>query len=145
MSDIRTLIQKQKSFYKNIISINCPILNETVYFTSEGFNHLIYESNRAPRKISEQYLKLIFLKYVPKVITNCIEILETRKTKRKIWGKYKKIICYTLVYEVIKGIKVRVIIEKIGNGKCKFKSVMPHDKKSKIYSKKISMATKKRP
>jgi len=144
VGNIRTLISRQKLFYKSIVSIDCPILNETIYFTSEGFNHLIYESNRAPRKISERYLKLTFLDYVPKVITHCTEILETRKTKRKIWGKYKKILYFTLVYEITKGIKVRVIIEKIGNGKYKFKSVMPHDKKSKINSKIINMATKKR-
>ena len=88
-------------------------------------------------------MKLVFLEYVPDVIRNCSITVETRKGKRKIWGKYKKILCYKLVHEISPGKKVRVIVEKIGNGKCKFKSVMPHDKKSKTKSK-TKKPTKKR-
>jgi hypothetical protein len=88
-------------------------------------------------------LKLVFLEYVPDVIRNCSITVETRQGKRKIWGKYKKILCYKLVHEISPGKKVRVIVEKIGNGKCKFKSVMPHDKKSKTKSK-TKKPTKKR-
>jgi len=141
---IKRLIAKQRAFYKKIVSVDCPILGEVIFFTSEGFNHLLYESNRMPRKLSERYLKLIFLSYVVRVIKNCSEVAETRKVKRKMWGKYKKILWYKLVYEVSPGVRVSVIIEKIGNGKCRFKSVMPSDKKSKKISKRLNLAAKKR-
>jgi hypothetical protein len=55
MVDIRELINEKRAFYKSIVSLYCPILGETVYFTSEGFNHLLFESNRMPRKLSERY------------------------------------------------------------------------------------------
>lgn len=145
MTGIKELIDEKRTFYKSIVSLDCPILGETVYFTSEGFNHLLFESNRMPRKLSERWLKLVFLEYVPDVIKNCSITVETRKGRRKIWGKYKKILCYKLVHEISPGKKVRVIVEKIGNGKCKFKSVMPHDKKSKIKSRIPQKPTKKRP
>ena len=57
MSDLKKLVEKQKNFYKGVVSVFCPILNNTVYFTSDGFNHLLYESNRMPRKIGEQFMK----------------------------------------------------------------------------------------
>ena len=111
--------------------MHCPILNDTVYFTSEGFYHLLYESNRKPRKIDERYIKLIHLRHVPTVIQWCKLVSETRQVTKKIKGKEKTAVQYELVYEVKKRLKVRVVIERIGTGKHKFHSVMPHDKKSK--------------
>ena len=46
-------------------------------------------------------------------------------------GKQKSIVQYELTHMVSKNKTIRVIVEKIGLGKIKFLSVMPHDKKSK--------------
>lgn len=135
---LKNLREKRRIFYKQIVSIFCPILNESVYFTSEGFNHLLYERHKKPRSISEQYMKLQCLVYVPDVIKNCMRITDTRLVLRNIKGKLKKAKHFELVYEVSTGAKIRVIIEKVGTGKHKFKSVMPHNKRSqrKLASKK---------
>jgi len=132
MVTIYALKEKQKAFYKNIGSVFCPILNDTVYFTSEGFNHLLYESSRKPRTISEQFLKLQCLTHAPTVIRKCKVISEIRTIKRNVKGKVKEGTYYELVYEVKKEENIRVVIEKIGTGKHKFLSVMPHDKRQKI-------------
>lgn len=129
MQDIRDLKKEQRVFYKSIVSKFCPILNDTVYFTSEGFNHLLYETHGRPRRINEQFMKLRCLKYAPYVVSNCKLITETREVELKIKGKKKKAFYYALVYEVSKSLKIRVIVGKIGTGKHKFVSVMPHDKK----------------
>lgn len=121
--DIRPFIKKQKKFYKSLTFINCPILEDSVYFTSSGFNHLLYKSNRRPRNVGERILKLRCLTFAPEVIKKCVLISETRQTE--------KVIHYELVHEVSKGKKIRVIIEKPSMGKYKFLSVMPHDRKSK--------------
>jgi len=42
------------------------------------------------------------------------------------------VIRYALVYEVRKGIKMRVIIERVGDGRYTLLSVMAHDRISKI-------------
>lgn len=128
MGDIRKLKEKQKTFYKSIVSVSCSILNDTVYFTSEGFNHLIYKSNGKPRKISEQFLKLSCLTHAPDVIKKCGQITETRKFKKNVKNKLKDTIHYELVHEVSVGKEMRVIVEKVGTGKHKFLSVMPHRK-----------------
>ncbi|OGK10164.1 hypothetical protein A2767_04130 [Candidatus Roizmanbacteria bacterium RIFCSPHIGHO2_01_FULL_35_10] len=125
---------KSKKFYKSIVSVYCLILNDTVYFTSEGFNHLLYKDFNHPRNINEQYMKLMCLPYVVDVIKNCALISETRKIKRRVKNKLKDAIHYELVHKVAKNKRIRVIIEKIGTGKHKFRSIMPHDKKSKKRS-----------
>ncbi len=128
--NIRDLIKRQRKYYKSIASVNCPILQDTVYFTSEGFNHLLY-ANRKPRKLSERYMKLICLNSAKKVIKKCKVISETREVQRKIKGKLKTTIHHELVHEIKKSVKIRVIVEKIGSGKLKFLSVMPHNNRSK--------------
>lgn len=125
------LRKRRKKFYQSIVSVFCPILNETIYFTSNGFIHLIYESNRMPRNEPEQYLKLSVLKYAPDVVKNSALISETREINGIIKGKQKKIYHYEIVHEVSPGKKIRVVIQRIGTGKFTFLSIMPHDNKSK--------------
>jgi len=76
-------------------------------------------------------MKLMCLKYAREVIKNCKVVSETREFRRKVKSKQKTIIQHELVYEVKKGTKIRVIVEKIGGGKLKFRSVMPHNNRSK--------------
>jgi hypothetical protein len=140
MTKIRDLKKKQKALYSSIISVFCPILNDTIFFNSDGFNHLLYQSNRKPRNIGEQFMKLRCLPHAPEVITKCAVITDTRKITRKVKGVYKSGVRYELVHEVEKDIKIRVVVEKIGTGKHKFLSIMPHTNKSKI-----TMTNKKHP
>lgn len=131
MNDIKVLRKQQETLYKNVVSVYCSILNDTVYFTSKGFNHLLYESYNRPRSINEQYMKLMCLTHAPEVIKKCTVISKTRKMQRKIKGVWKSGVHYELVYEVSKGNKIRVIVEKIGTGKYRFLSVMRHGRKNK--------------
>lgn len=129
--NLKKLIIEQKTIYKSIVSVFCPILNETIYFTSEGFNHLLYENHWKPRRPSEQFLKLMCLTYAPIVVKECSQKTNIRKIKRKVKGIWKDGFHFELVHEVKAGANIRVIIEKIGTGHHKFLSIMPHDNKSK--------------
>jgi len=84
-------------------------------------------------------MKLQCLRYVPGVVSKCSNKVDIRSIKRKVKGKWKKALYFELVHEVSPGAKLRVIIERIGNGRHTFRSVMPHDNKSKRI-----LATKKR-
>ena len=130
MVNIYKLKKKQGAFYKSIVSVFCPILNNTVYFTSEGFNHLLYD-NRKPRKISEQFMKLRCLTHAPLVIQKCAFVSETRLIVKNVKGKRKSGVHFELVYEVSPGERIRVVVEKIGTGKHKFLSVMRHGRRVK--------------
>lgn len=142
MVSIHELKKKARAEYRKIKSVQCPVLDETVYFTSEGFNHLIYETYNRPRTISEQYMKLKCLDYAPAVVRNATRIKEVRKVRIKKKGQWKKAVQYGLVHEVKPGRKIRVIVEKIGrNGRHRFVSVMPDDRASRHQPR----GTKKRP
>lgn len=125
------LTEKQRAYYKSIVSVFCPILQDTVFFTSEGFNHLLYRAHHRPRRLSERFMKLKCLDYATEVISKCSVISETREAQRKIKGIFKKVIWHELVYEVKRGTKIRVIIEKRGTGKNVFLSIMPHNDRAK--------------
>jgi hypothetical protein len=140
--NIYKLKQQKREFYKSIVSVFCPVLNNTVYFTSSGFNHLLYDTNRKPRNIDEQYLKLKCLSYAPEVIKKSTVLADTRNYEIKIKGKKKPYIHYAVAYEIEKGKEIRVIVSRFGKGKYKFLSVMPHNKKSK---KTLALKTKKHP
>lgn len=137
---IRELISNRRKYYKRLTPTYSQTLEKTVYFTSVGFNHLLYKNRTRPRKIPEQYMKLQCLKYAKTVIKKSRNISSVRKIKRKVKGKLKTTTYYELVHEVLKNAKIRVIVERVGNGKYKFRSIMPHNN----HSKKILSKTKKR-
>jgi hypothetical protein len=43
-----------KNFYKNIFARFSPALNDYIYFTARGFNHIIFIGSRRKRKESAQ-------------------------------------------------------------------------------------------
>lgn len=123
MVNIYKLIGLQKAFYGSIVSVFCPLLSETIYFNSEGFHHLTNKANGKRRKLSEQYMKLQCLKHAPEIISNCSKIIEIRKEKRIIKGKEKEVISYELVDGKKRDYHIAVIVDKIGSGKHRFRSV----------------------
>ena len=130
------IIDEKRAMYKSIVSVFCPILDETVYFTSDGFQHLLYKSNRKPRKLSERYMKLMSLEHAKTVITSCTFVSQSRIVRRKIKGTLRDVVRHELVHEVKQGVQIRVVVEKIGTGKAHFLSVMPHNRRSKPQPKK---------
>lgn len=127
VSGIEKLMNRQRKYYKSIGSVHSPVLKEKVYFNADGFYHLIYQSNRRLRNVSERHLKLKCLDYAVHVIKKCETTPKKREYARVVRGKKKKAISYELVCEVKseKFNKIKVIVERIGGGKIRFLSVMP--------------------
>ena len=123
-----------RAYYRRIGIVHCPVLGVDVYFTAEGYNHLINESNSKPGKSkprlpSEQYLKLMHLNNVKAVLTYSTMVKEVRTVRKNVKGKWKDAVLSEVVHE-IKGTEISVIVEKVGLGNHKFLSVFP-TKKSK--------------
>ncbi|MEK7170804.1 MAG: hypothetical protein AAB774_00660 [Patescibacteria group bacterium] len=76
-------------------------------------------------------MKLSCLTYVVEVLENCQTISKTRVIERHLKGIKKSVVRYELVHKVKRNTKIRVVVEKVGTGKHKFLSVMPHDNQSK--------------
>lgn len=121
-----------QAYYRRIGVVPCPILEENVHFTAEGYFHLINESNSTPgdtnpRNPAEQYLKLMYLRHAKTVLKYSILIEEKRKNRKKVKGKWKDVLQTEIIYE-IKGEKISVIVERVGNGNVKFLSIFPTNK-----------------
>ena len=133
ISNYQKIREDSQSFYSNIGRICCPALNnEYVNFTSEGFNHLIYKSERTERDRSVQIMKFKLLthaKTIIKISTTYQEydesIIEVRKKKKKKVVHESSIVRYWGFVSIIRNFRVKVIIRQIGNGQKHFWSVIP--------------------
>lgn len=114
---IKSFIKKQKRLYKKLKPCYCPALGDVVYFTSDGWNHLIY-CRRRPRNLLEQRYRAGLVKYLNRVISN-----STKATKDIKHTKSSLIITWSLQYKIGKQL-IKVIVIKKGASKISFLSVM---------------------
>lgn len=147
-SNYEKIKENARNFYKKLGRIRCPAFNnEYVYFTSEGFNHLVYKNERRERNKNDQITKFKLLPKVKQIIEISTTFQEYDEglieVKRK---KYKKRIDETMIVKywgfvaIIKGFRIKVIVRQIGNGQKHFWSVIPgwstyHYKDIKLISK----------
>lgn len=118
--------------YKSTKPIFSPVLNEYVYFTPEGFNHIVFK-NRREHARSSQILRFKLLPRAIKLITisttyqeyeEIVKELEVKAYKKKIL-KIKQL-RYWGVIAIIDDRKIKVILRKTGNdGQLQFWSIIP--------------------
>lgn len=117
MSSFRQFKRDQKRWYQSIGSVYCPALKEEVFFTSEGFQHLLFKRSRQRRT---KYQLLV------------------RDLEFAGWGGVKKKCVYFQLVGVVQStLLVRVVLQKTGFGKLTFLSIMPHRLKTKKHLEKV--------
>ncbi len=115
-------IEKQKILYKSLQSCYCPVIKETVHFTSVGLQHLLY-NRRRPRSLKEKVYRASLISYLIEVITNSHSV--TKVSDPKI----NKYVLFILKYRIKKRYKgnrqiIKVILQKNGVGELHFLSAM---------------------
>lgn len=113
-------IKKHKALYKSLKPCYCPALQENVYFTGEGINHILYYRRR-PRNHNERHYRMTLIPFLEEVIKN------TNSATKEIKSTSPLCITWSLEYEVkINDIiqTVKVILKKQGAGKLIFLSTM---------------------
>lgn len=142
--DLHEMLREAKMVYEKQETIHCPYFEGFVTLNADGFVHLTYKSNRKPRNVNEQKLKLRLLKKALRVIRKAGTVQEYRRGMEKFGKPAKdgftkmKIIEYWAFHDIVgeqKRFLMRVIVRKIGDGKVHFWSVMPHGKidRQKLY------------
>ena len=114
--NVREIYRKTKKLYKNLKSCFCNSLNEEVYFTSDGLNHVLYYRRR-PRSQKERYYRAGLIKHLIKVITQANSAMVSIKSTEP------KVVTWAITYKLGQK-EIKVILRKIGNGKLHFLSVM---------------------
>ena len=129
----RKSMQNAQNLYNVTRPFFCPALNEEVYFTAEGFNHIIFKGSRSERerpsqimrfKLLNRALKLIGLSTTYQEYEETIKEFEVKSYKHKI--KKTKSVKYWGIIAITDGRKTKVILRKIGdNGQLHFWSIVP--------------------
>lgn len=115
-----SFINDQKRVYKALHPCFCPAIEETVYFNSEGLNHLLYQRRR-PRSPKERYYRAGLIPCLSLIVK------ESKKAIKEIQSKDPLIITWVLSHEVEINNKkqiVKVVLKKKGAGKTIFLSAM---------------------
>lgn len=118
--------------YATFISVNCPALKGKVFFTSEGFNHLVYSSPKKMRDKRVQILRFDMLekaKYILQTSTTFQEydeeIINKRVNRNGHWVPKNILVrCWGFI-AIIQKFRVKVVVTQEGNGAIKFLSVVP--------------------
>ena len=119
-------VAKFRKKYKALRPIYSKALKGTIFFTSEGFNHLLFKNgHRRPIKVIRSRLPLINL--IPPVLIHSetvgkIRIQEERYKGRKVSATYFE---FKKIVGAKRPTKIKVVIKKRGSlGKLQFLSVM---------------------
>ena len=133
VSNYEKLKENAQNFYSQIGSVFSPAFKEKVYFTSEGFNHIIFKSSRTEREKSSQILRFELLPLAIRLLRESttyqefeetIKEVEVKIFKQKV--KKTKPVKYWGIIAIIDGRKIKVIIRKVGdNGNLHFWSIVP--------------------
>ncbi len=143
MSDGKTIEERAKEYdeirrnaeelYATFKPVKCLALgDEIVHFTSEGFNHLVYNKPKKMRDIRAQILRFDMLeraKFVIETSTTYQEYdEEIRYKKVNRHGKHVEmpvVVRSWGLVAIVRNFRVKVVIKQEGNGKKEFYSVIP--------------------
>ena len=129
---------KAEKFYKEIGEVYCPYFQEKVSFSVKGLNHIKFKNWNRTRLVEDQYLRLKSLDLTPEIIRKSHTLQEFREAKnferQKInsrWERRLVEVRYYAFVAILKGIRIKVIIKEIENGKKFFWSIYPYWKRKK--------------
>lgn len=127
--NFKKLLHERKLDYKTWIPVYCPALRDYVHFNMMGFNHLRFKIDNTPRNPKEAMYKLGLLPLVRPAIHLATIIEKYERRLAPVGGSRKRVhkeMEYWSIVEVVgkQGVKVKVILRKIGTGQLHFWSIM---------------------
>lgn len=120
--------------YRSWGKIYCPYLQKNVNFNAKGLEHIKLKEWNKARLVSDQYLRLKFLKLAPEIIKKSHTLQEYKEEKVfervKINSRWEKRLIDVRYYAFIsvcgdKEVKVKIIVKEIGSGEPYFWSIIP--------------------
>lgn len=117
---LKDLISLQRKRYKQFVPVNCHMLNETVFFTFAGFEHLHMDGRKKRRGEKSARSRLMLMEHAPAVITQSRFMKKDLKEANETYsGKNEEF--YELFSRVgIKQVAVIVTLRRVGQGDLHF-------------------------
>lgn len=133
LSNYEKLRADAQQFYNGLHPVFSPALNESVSFTAEGFNHIVFKGSRSEREKPSQIMRFKMLARAAKLMGLSTTYQEYEETLREFEVKShkkrvhkSKPVKYWGIIAIIDGRKIKVVVRKIGdNGQLHFWSVVP--------------------
>jgi len=133
LSNYEKLREDAQKLYHSTRPIFSPVFNAYVYFTSEGFNHIVFKNARSERERSSQALRFKLLPRAITLVGRSTTYQEYEETIKEFWVKSHKKkdrktkpVKYWGIIAIMDGRKIKVILRKIGdNGQLHFWSIVP--------------------
>ena len=132
VKDYPDIRKEAQELYGSFKKIHSPALGGDIHFTSEGFNHLIYERARKERDKRTQILRFDMLERAKFILETSTTYQEYEESLRQIWKKkFKKMVQESALMHywgfvaIINNFRIKVIARQIGNGGKHFWSVIP--------------------
>ena len=117
--EYQKLVEQRRAWYKSLGVIYCPCLLASIVFNSNGFRHLLYDGEGAPRSRKERIRRLTLIQYAPVILETATDVAWRRKVGDIYFLTFRK-----QVPEHDRMILVRVIVRKTLPGNHFYHSVM---------------------
>jgi len=124
--------QEAEDYYKTVNAVFCPYLKSKINFNAKGLDHIKMKSWNKSRLVSDQYLRLKFLKLVQEVLKNSGTLQEFHETKNferiKDTGRWQSIMKPVVYYgfvAILNNVKIKIIVKRVEGGQPYFWSVIP--------------------
>ena len=138
LSDFDEVARKAEERYKSFGSVPCPYLNQEVAFNAMGWEHLHFKKRRVARLPQDQYARLRFLHFAPRILRASHTLQGILQVKRwiriKKHGQAQKLLVEVIYYEfiaVMDHVRIKVVVKSDQGGQPYFHSIIPYWTKDK--------------
>src|SRR3989338_10145637 len=132
IADYAEIRKNAAKLYGTFGVIDCPALGQLVQFTSEGFNHLIYEAPKKERDKRAQILRFDMLEKAKFILETSTtfqeydeEIIYKKVNRRGSWIPMNVVVRRWGFVAIVQKFRVKVVVVQEGNGAIEFLSVAP--------------------
>jgi hypothetical protein len=132
ISNYEQLRDDARALYAATKPVLSPALGEQVYFTAEGFNHIIFGRARSERERPSQIMRFKLLPRAIRLVEHANTFQEYEETLKQFEVKTRKRremktkpVRYWGLIAIFEGRKIKVVLRQIGNGQLHFWSIVP--------------------
>lgn len=132
VSGYDSLREDAQKYFGRIGKIYSPAFNQEIFFSAEGFNHIVYKGSRSEREKPSQILRFKLLPLAVKLVglsttyqefEESLKEFDIKRHKKRV--RLTQPVKYWGLIAIIDGRKIKVIIRKIADGKLYFWSIVP--------------------
>jgi hypothetical protein len=126
--------EEAELLYRDFGKAECPCLKRKINFNAKGIDHIKFKRWNKTRPVSDQYLRLKFLKYARLILEKSGTLQEYKETKtferlkraNSIWRQsMAPVKYYGFIAMIDYKIRVKIIVKEIEGGQPYFWSIVP--------------------